>query len=70
MTTDVQINDYRETWLSLRYVYACFGDGGGDPGPEWDMDGDDVIYEQDTYGNEYRDPDDLVTTIIFKQIDP
>lgn len=62
--------DYRDTWLVLRDVYACFTDSGGDPGPGWDMDGDGVIYEQDPDGNVYRDPDDLVTTIIFKQIDP
>ncbi len=67
---------YRDTYLSLRDVYICFADIGGDPG--WDTDGDGytdwyepgVGYILDPYGNRLRDPGDLVQTIIFKQVDP
>ena len=69
---------YRDTYVMLRNVFICFNGNGGDPGPNWDTDGDGYTdwyisgqgYVYDAYGNKMRDPDDLVNTIIFKQVDP
>lgn len=66
---------YRDTYLSLRDVYICFADIGGDPGWDTDGDGETDWYEDgepvlDPNGEPLRDPGDLVQTIIFKQVDP
>ena len=64
-------------WLTGCDVFIACTDNGGDPGYDpfdghgWDRDDDGVYYiiDPDT-GQPIRDPDDIVPTIIFKQVDP
>ncbi len=72
--------DYLDTSIKARNVFVCFSATGGDPGPGWNTDGDLSPYLLDQDDNPIpdpndptkylRDPDDLVPTIIFKQVDP
>lgn len=62
--------DYRDTSIKARNVFVCFSATGGDPGPNWDTDGDGNTQEYDEEFGWIRDQGDLVPTIIFKQVDP
>jgi len=63
--------DYRDTWITARNVFVCFSATGGNPGPNWDTNGDGEWRVWDDELNDWiRDQGDLVPTIIFKQVDP
>jgi hypothetical protein len=62
--------NYWNTWITARNVFVCFSATGGNPGPNWDTDGDGVTQEYDPVLGWIRDQGDLVPTIIFKQGDP
>ena len=71
--------DYWKSSIKARNVFVCFSATGGNPGPNWDTDGDGCIwvkyYDYTECTNQsdpdgIRDPGDIVPTIIFKQVDP
>ncbi len=62
--------DYWKSSIKARNVFVCFSATGGNPGPNWDTDGDGDWQEYDEEFGWIRDQGDLVPTIIFKQVDP
>jgi len=63
--------DYWKSSIKARNVFVCFSATGGNLGPNWDTNGDGEWRVWDNEINDWiRDPDDLVPTIIFKQVDP